>query len=78
MEEGREKGMEEGLAKGLEVGTCRALAGSLASVLNHRGVRVPYGAMERLVMCSDADLLTRWLERAWTVESADALFAEDE
>ncbi|MBZ4418663.1 hypothetical protein [Myxococcus sp. RHSTA-1-4] len=58
LEEGRAKGLEEGLKEGLTMSVLRALA--------VRGLRVDDEARQRILSCTDPDVLERWLVRALT------------
>jgi hypothetical protein len=87
---GRQEGLEEGLLEGLrkgmeqgrEAGASEARgaerARAVARVLEHRGVHVSIDAMERLVKCTDLDLLDVWFERACSAEVAEDVFAPAE
>jgi Uma2 family endonuclease len=59
-------------------GTERALAGmrrGIVMVLAARGIPCSENARARLAACADPDVLERWMERASTVGSDEALFA---
>ncbi|GAA2317860.1 hypothetical protein GCM10010149_82840 [Nonomuraea roseoviolacea subsp. roseoviolacea] len=61
-------------AEGEARGEARGEAKALLRVLHHRGVPVPPVARERIMSCSDTDLLEAWLDRALNVTTADELF----
>jgi predicted ATPase len=50
---------------------------TLLRLLDKRGVAVSEAARERIADCTDADLLDRWLDRAFTATDAADLFTED-
>ncbi|BAW08195.1 hypothetical protein [Nocardia seriolae] len=62
---GRAEGRAEALA---------ALAGSVLRVLERRGLQVDDAVRARATSCSDLDQLTRWLDLALTVDSAEQIF----
>jgi hypothetical protein len=66
LQESYEKGQAEGEAKGE--------AKAILAVLRTRGIDVPYEISERIVACTDPDLLETWVARAVTVRCVDDLF----
>jgi hypothetical protein len=68
-----QKGLDEGLEKGIQRGEAR----SLLRVLATRGIAVSEAAQQRILSCQDTSLLERWLDRAVTASSLDAVFADD-
>ncbi len=78
--EGMAEGKAEGRAEGKAEGAAEALAmaaGTVVRLLDRRLVPLPDDARERITACTDLDVLARWLDRAFTVQSVDELFAED-
>jgi len=49
-------------------------ATDVLEVLDARGLAVTDAARERILGCTDLELLGRWLRRAVTVTASDALF----
>ncbi|GAA1271299.1 hypothetical protein [Streptomyces javensis] len=47
-------------------------------VLEKRGIASPPETRDRITHCTDLDALDRWFDRAFTVSTADELFAEEE
>ena len=70
---GRES-FQKGVAQGIEQGVARGIAMTVLEVLDARGLVVSDTARERILGCSELDLLARWSRRAVTVPAADALF----
>lgn len=64
-DEGRAEGRAEGIARGILLFLARA------------GVDVPDEARERIVSCTDLDVLSRWLLRAPAATSVEDVFAEE-
>ncbi|MFB6987214.1 hypothetical protein ACFC0C_11795 [Streptomyces sp. NPDC056178] len=64
-DEGRAEGRAEGIARGILLFLARA------------GVDVPDEARERIVGCTDLDVLSRWLLRAPAATSVEDVFAEE-
>lgn len=62
----------EGRAEGRADGEAR----SVLKVLAARGIQISDGQRERILACTDLAVLDRWIDRAVTVASADALFTE--
>jgi hypothetical protein len=93
LEQGREQGLERGLEQGLEQGRAEGLAEGLRQgaeeatregrhhyiidVLQNRGLKVPGEICTRVITCTDLGLLERWAKRAWKVDMAEDLFAEE-
>jgi hypothetical protein len=68
-EEIRDEGRAQGRAQGR--------AEDILLVLGARGLDVPDEIRERITTCDDPDLLRRWLTRAVTAPSAEAIFMEE-
>lgn len=64
-EEIRDEGRAQGRAEGILL------------VLETRGIDVPHEIRERITTCDNPDLLRRWLTRAVTAPSAEAIFTEE-
>ncbi|WP_239648823.1 hypothetical protein [Nocardiopsis chromatogenes] len=62
--------VKQGEAKGKAEGKAEALLQVLAA----RGVKVSGADRERVLACTDAEVLRCWLDRALTVDSASELF----
>jgi len=60
---------EEGLRR-LHEGEAKGRAADILLVLKTRGVAVPADVEQRIAACTDPAVLSRWLERAVTAESA--------
>jgi predicted transposase/invertase (TIGR01784 family) len=69
IEQGMARGLAKGLAKGREEGLAKGLARSVLRVLDARGLGVDDKARQRILSCTDLDLLEQWLERAVTASS---------
>ncbi|MEE4541700.1 hypothetical protein V2S66_06910 [Streptomyces sp. V4-01] len=72
-DEGRVEGREEGLARGRAEGQ----AAAILRVLERRSLHVSRDVRERIAECADLALLGVWFDRAFDVERAEDLFAED-
>jgi flagellar biosynthesis/type III secretory pathway protein FliH len=68
--EGEAKGRREGRQEGLQEGEAKGTAAAILLVLKTRGVAVPPEIEQRIAACTDPAVLSRWLERAVTAESA--------
>jgi len=55
-------------------GITQARATAVLEVLDARGLVVADADRERILGCTDLELLARWLRRAVTVAASDALF----
>ena len=64
--EERNQGLREGRQEGRQEGT----AAAILLVLKTRGVAVPPEIEQRIAACTDPAVLSRWLERAVTAQSA--------
>ncbi|MER8002762.1 hypothetical protein [Streptomyces sp. NPDC095613] len=71
------QGKEDGKAEGEAEGRASERAHSVVLVLEHRGIRVPESARERVMGCADLDILARWLDRAFSVSEAEELFESE-
>ncbi|MER5215091.1 hypothetical protein ABT063_32240 [Streptomyces sp. NPDC002838] len=58
-------------------GRAQGRAEDILLVLEARGMDVPDEIRERITGCDDPDLLRRWLTRAVTAPSAEAIFTEE-
>jgi hypothetical protein len=67
--EERNQGLQEGRREGLQEGR-RERAADILLVLKTRGVAVPEEIEQRIAACTDPAVLSRWLERAVTAQSA--------
>ncbi|APU40852.1 hypothetical protein BSL84_14910 [Streptomyces sp. TN58] len=68
---------EELRDEGRAEGEARRAAQDVLAVLAERGVDVPDAVRERITGCGDAEILGRWLRRAVTAPSAEAIFGGD-
>jgi hypothetical protein len=72
--DGYRKGKAEGLATGEAKGEARGLAKgkaeSVLTILEARGIRVTKALREKILSCTDAALLDRWLRNATSASSA--------
>jgi hypothetical protein len=62
--------------KGLVEGITADRAANVLEVLDARGLSVSREQRERVLGCSDPNLLKTWLRRAATVASSDELFVQ--
>ncbi|MFE0579308.1 hypothetical protein [Streptomyces sp. NPDC058874] len=67
---------EELRDEGRAEGEARRAAEDVLAVLGERGLQVSGAARERIVGCRDVATLGRWLRRAVTAPSADAIFGD--
>jgi Putative transposase, YhgA-like len=78
IEEGRRDGIEEGRRDGIEAGRKQGRAAAKAEVLlgllDHRTGQVPQAVRDRVLATDDEQLLQRWLDRALTAASLEAVF----
>ncbi|WP_043237433.1 hypothetical protein [Streptomyces violaceusniger] len=75
---GRGTLIEETFLKGKAEGEVHSRVQSVLRALERRGITTPPEARDRITNCTDLDTLDRWFDRAFTVSSADELFAEEE
>jgi len=68
-EEGRTEGRTEGRAKGHAEGRAKGRAETLLLILAARGVEVSADERERILGCTDCDVLDGWIERALSPSS---------
>ncbi|HET6635329.1 MAG TPA: hypothetical protein VFH77_09935, partial [Streptomyces sp.] len=73
---GRGTIVEESYLRGISDGMAEARRQTLLRLLDKRGVPVSEAARTRIADCTDADVLDRWLDRAFTVTDAADLFTE--
>jgi hypothetical protein len=76
--EGQTEGKAEGKAEGEVVGQVRERAGLILRVLDQRLVPVAPEVRDRITACTDLDTLSLWLDRAFSVDSVQDLFADVE
>jgi predicted nucleotidyltransferase/HEPN domain-containing protein len=70
LREGMQEGLREGMQEGLREGEAKGTAAAILLVLKTRGVAVPEEIEQRIAACTDPAVLSRWLERAVTAQSA--------
>jgi hypothetical protein len=68
--------IRESIQKGETTGEARGQARSVLGVLETRGIPVSNVHRERILGCSDTEMLTTWLKRSVTITSADELFTQ--
>lgn len=68
------EGKAEGKSEGKTEGKTEEAAAAVLSVLDARGIDVPADVCTRITDCADLDVLTTWLRRAATADSAEYLF----
>jgi hypothetical protein len=73
VEESYLKGVEEGR----EEGRAEERSQMVLRVLEKRQIPTLASTRERITACADAAVLTRWLDRAFTVTDAEDLFSQD-
>ncbi len=73
--EGQKEGRKEGKKEGRSAGRSEALAASVITVLEARGLRVSAAVRRRITSTTDVATLDRWLRQAVIVVSADEIFA---
>jgi Putative transposase, YhgA-like len=71
---GLAKGEKRGLAKGEKRGIAKGRASAVLELLELRELPIPAPVRKRLLATHDEPLLRRWLARALSVPSAEALF----
>lgn len=69
----RDEGRNEGRNEGRIAGLVEAKVDDVLRVLRVRGIAVPETARDRIVACSDLDLLDAWHDRAVTAATIDDL-----
>ncbi|MFD8368172.1 RpnC/YadD family protein [Streptomyces hygroscopicus] len=67
----------KGKAEGKAEGEAHGRAQGVLRVLEKRGIPTLAETRDRITNCTDLDTLDRWFDRAFTVSTADELFAED-
>jgi hypothetical protein len=70
-----DRGKAEGEAKGEAKGRAEGEAKALLVILRRRGVAVTSDQQHRILACTDVAILDRWLDRAFSIASAEELFA---
>lgn len=73
-EELRAQAIHEGLATGLATGRAEERVSGVLRTLGKRKVQLTEAQRERIRACSDLDLLGRWADAAYDVETAEQLF----
>jgi len=66
--------MRQSFEKGRAAGQAAEKAADVLDVLDARGLLVSLEQRDQILGCSDLELLKRWLRRAATITSVDALF----
>ena len=66
---------DEGLAEGLTKGRVADRASSIVELLDVRGIPLDPPLRQRIVACTDYQVLTQWLYRAATATAAEEVFA---
>jgi hypothetical protein len=74
IEQGITQGIEQGITQGIEQGITRGMAMTVLEVLDARGLVVTEAERERILGCTEPELLARWSRRAATVVAPSALF----
>ena len=75
--EGEAKGRAEGEAKGRTEGRTEGEARLLIRMLDRKeGVELTDALRQRILECTDIDLIERWFDRALTATSIDDIFSE--
>jgi predicted transposase YdaD len=69
-----QRGEARGTQKGRKEGLQEGRAADVLMVLRTRGVPVPPEVERRIASCTDAELLSSWLQRAITATAADEIF----
>ncbi|MFY0562383.1 Rpn family recombination-promoting nuclease/putative transposase [Archangium lansingense] len=64
IERGLQQGLEKGLKRGREEGLTRGRAEDVLRILTARGVQVDQEARQRILSCTDLDVLDRWFDRS--------------
>lgn len=62
--------------QGRAEGRAEGVASSILAILEERGIAVSAAQREKILLCSDADRLNRWLWRAVSAASTDEITAE--
>ncbi|MFP3989113.1 hypothetical protein U9R90_16755 [Streptomyces sp. E11-3] len=73
----RETAYLEGKSEGKVEGKVEGEAESVLLVLEERDIPVPDAARERILTCTEPDVLNLWLRRAVRAQSIDDVFADD-
>ncbi|MFF9506094.1 hypothetical protein ACF1BU_01650 [Streptomyces sp. NPDC014724] len=68
----------EARAMGRAEGRAEARAEDILRILSKRGIEVSEQVRERVVSCSDLDVLGEWFDRSLTAEVAEDLFVATE
>jgi hypothetical protein len=76
--EGRAEGLAEGLAKGHREGKVQGEITALLMILQGRGITVTSRIYERVMACTDVDVIDGWLLRAVHATTADEIFGTED
>ncbi|MDP3273548.1 MAG: hypothetical protein Q8Q09_00030 [Deltaproteobacteria bacterium] len=76
LRDAEEKGLKRGIKRGQKLGVVRSKAAAVVQVLTARGFSPSPAQQAMVTQCSDSAQLTKWLTRAATLDSLDAVFAE--
>jgi predicted transposase YdaD len=76
IQQGLQQGLQKGLQQGLQQGQLQARASVVLEVLSTRGLAIPPSVRARIVSCADVSVLSRWLQRALTMSSAEDVVAD--
>lgn len=68
--------LDEAEAKGEAIGEARGVAKSLLKSLELRGISIDDEQRERIMTCTDENLLEEWFARAATAIAADEVFTD--
>jgi hypothetical protein len=71
-----DESQRQSFARGEARGRAAEKAADVLDVLDARGLDITDAQRQRVLGCSDLQALARWLRRAVTVSSTDALFEE--
>ncbi|MEW2608618.1 hypothetical protein AB0937_00060 [Streptomyces sp. NPDC047880] len=68
---------DEEWVRGYTAGYKAALAAAVQRLFENRDITVPKEVFRPLHLCPDPDTLTRWLDRATTVDTPEELFTAE-
>ncbi len=72
-DQGKAEGRVKGKAEGRAEGKANGLAEAVLRIMRHRGLVITPEQREQILACTDIATLDRWLDRAFSVASADEL-----
>ncbi len=72
---GKAEGEAEGEARGKAEGKAEGKVGALLSILDVRGIELSQEERDRVLACSDVDVLDAWIKRAVNAKDAAEVFA---